>query len=419
MAKLCAKTDCLGCGACAAVCAADALKLEPDENGFFRPAFEPSRCAECGNCAAVCPSLSETSDPDSSFAPRSYFCWNRDSGVRRASSSGGLFSVFAEQVLREGGTVYGAVYDESMNVILARASSSGELAPMRGSKYIEADPSALYRDLPADLSRGIPVLLSGTPCQIDAVRNFLTASTGTETVPENLYLVDFICHGVASPALWQSYVHALETKYRASLFDARFRDKSVGGWKSPSMRFRFRGQKDRVISWSTVFPHLENTFITVYHKNLALRESCYHCSRNADKRSSDITLADARSLYRNPKFAAEARDGLSQISINTARGDALFRRCVSQISAVSCSDADAPSSVTPSIPALRETFLNDARTLDFEQLRKKYRKVLAPKFRLGTFFNAVLKSLFGAGLALRIREAAAKTAARLRGNRHD
>ena len=54
------------------------------------------------------------------------------------------------------------------------------------------------------LRQGLPVLYSGTPCQIAALKRFL----GGET--EGLLAVDLICHGVPSPLAFRKYAAARE-----------------------------------------------------------------------------------------------------------------------------------------------------------------------------------------------------------------
>lgn len=49
------KTDCMGCGACACLCPAKAISMEPDEEGFLYPLIDIERCVGCLKCLSVCP----------------------------------------------------------------------------------------------------------------------------------------------------------------------------------------------------------------------------------------------------------------------------------------------------------------------------------------------------------------------------
>ena len=50
----------------------------------------------------------------------------------------GGFTALAEYVLHNGGVVYGAGYDEMMNVICKRAATIDQLQEMRGSKFVQS-----------------------------------------------------------------------------------------------------------------------------------------------------------------------------------------------------------------------------------------------------------------------------------------
>ena len=49
------KSECTGCGACAARCPAKCLKMVPDEEGFMYPVISEENCTGCGLCAKECP----------------------------------------------------------------------------------------------------------------------------------------------------------------------------------------------------------------------------------------------------------------------------------------------------------------------------------------------------------------------------
>ncbi|MBQ5926460.1 MAG: 4Fe-4S dicluster domain-containing protein, partial [Clostridia bacterium] len=49
------KSACFGCGACGAACAAGAITMAVDAEGFAYPVINPEVCVNCGACAAACP----------------------------------------------------------------------------------------------------------------------------------------------------------------------------------------------------------------------------------------------------------------------------------------------------------------------------------------------------------------------------
>ncbi|MGN0556749.1 MAG: 4Fe-4S dicluster domain-containing protein [Acutalibacteraceae bacterium] len=49
------REDCTGCGACFAVCPVGAVKMLPDEEGFYYPAVDLGLCVGCLKCDGACP----------------------------------------------------------------------------------------------------------------------------------------------------------------------------------------------------------------------------------------------------------------------------------------------------------------------------------------------------------------------------
>ena len=49
------KQECCGCTACAAVCPAQAVTMQPDEEGFLYPVINEEKCLRCRACIGVCP----------------------------------------------------------------------------------------------------------------------------------------------------------------------------------------------------------------------------------------------------------------------------------------------------------------------------------------------------------------------------
>ena len=80
----------------------------------------------------------------------------------------------------------------------------------------------------------------------------------------NLLTVDFICHGVPSPLVWQQYVDTLKKKLNSKITEISFRDKK-DGWKS----FNFK----LITANGDVFyeKHGDNTYMKGFLKDLYLR----------------------------------------------------------------------------------------------------------------------------------------------------
>ena len=84
---LCREEDCTGCAACASVCPVNAITMQPDHEGFLRPAVGDA-CILCRRCEQTCPILHP---PVPGPAPAAaHAVWNNDEAERLASSSGGF-----------------------------------------------------------------------------------------------------------------------------------------------------------------------------------------------------------------------------------------------------------------------------------------------------------------------------------------
>ena len=149
-----------------------------------------------------------------------YAGYNMNQDVRLSSSSGAIFSLLAENVLSQKGTVYGVkMSDDCYSAEFTRVTDIAGLVWLRGSKYLQAKVGNTYKQVKADLLADKLVLFSGTGCQVNGLKNFL----GKEY--DNLLCVDVICHGAPSPALWKKYAEQQEERNGGKLKGINFRCK--------------------------------------------------------------------------------------------------------------------------------------------------------------------------------------------------
>ena len=102
------KKDCMGCYACSNICPKSCVSMESDIEGFWYPEVNYNECIECSKCIEVCPIINKTTVQNN---PKAYACINNDEAVRLESSSGGIFSLVADQILGSKGVVFGAEFD--------------------------------------------------------------------------------------------------------------------------------------------------------------------------------------------------------------------------------------------------------------------------------------------------------------------
>lgn len=271
--------DCCGCGACSAACPKQAISMKEDKQGFLYPAVDAALCVDCGICRKACPQTQGVSQPRE---PLQYVAMKHtDEQLRRLSRSGGIFAALAQKVLKEGGVVYGAAFDQDLRVRHIRVAQPEELPRLQGSKYVQSRMDDSMVQAAQDLKAGRRVLFSGTPCQIEGLLRWISAAS----IPsERLLTVDVVCHGAPSPLVYERYLDDQERRMGGTITTFNFRDKDKG-WRAhvESMTALVDGAVKK--EYSTEFTDL-------FYQHNMLRPSCYACPFACRDRSSDLTIAD-------------------------------------------------------------------------------------------------------------------------------
>lgn len=386
MLKLCDRIHCSGCSVCHDVCPRGAISMIADKEGFLYPRIDENKCINCGLCARACSS-------NNRFAPRTplavYAAKVKDAELRLVSSSGGVFSFLARQILAKGGKVYGAAFDKrDWSVEHIGVSDEEELAELRGSKYVQSRTAGIYRDVKAALQSGIPVLFTGTPCQIAALRAYLNLQPLTST--SNLYLVDVVCHGVPSPMVWQKY---LDWQCEAALAQGRgsapaegrnirrisFRRKNCG-WKRYSLSLRFANDKEYLCQFH------DDPYMQVFLSELISRPSCHACFHKGQRSGADITLGDFWGIDTcKPDFYDER--GISAVLINTPKGEFFWSNIRSYVDSVHMQYDDV---VRENSALVISTKANRRRGKFFNLLLKKPFDVLVRNVTTSSKFRVVV-----------------------------
>ena len=100
--------ECAICGACINACPVDAISLDKVHLDFRYPQIKEDICIHCNQCEKACPILGNKGKPDEGY-PVAFAAKSENDPMRMRSSSGGVFYELADQMLRDGGYVCGAV----------------------------------------------------------------------------------------------------------------------------------------------------------------------------------------------------------------------------------------------------------------------------------------------------------------------
>lgn len=298
--------DCCGCQACGDICPRQAITFNADDEGFWYPKVDVKKCIDCGLCEKICPFQKKY--PCVKDMPV-YAAINPENEVRRRSSSGGIFSMLAEQVVRDGGVVFGATFDEEWMVSHSVAETVDDILLFQGSKYVQSKVSGCYRNVKQYLNTGRKVLFSGTACQIAGLKGFLLKEY------ENLITIDVVCHGVPSPGIWLEYITKLQSKSDISYIF--FRDKR-NSWRHYNFTVVFSNGTELSEE------HNKNIYMQGFLHDYYLRPSCHHCRVKGKECGSDITLGD---FWGIEKIIPELNDdgGVSLILTHTNKGQNLIQ----------------------------------------------------------------------------------------------
>lgn len=351
------KAECYGCGKCMAVCPEKAIEMKADEEGFLYPSIEAEKCIECGACREAC----EAVHTGGERAGRFYAVRCRDEELLYKSTSGGAFSLIADEVLKDNGLVCGACMDDAHNIV---HRLSDRIDGMRKSKYVQSDIGGMYGEVEEALKHGRKILFSGTPCQCRAMQGYFSE------YEEQLIFVALICRGVQSPKLWAEYLEYLGKDKPVTFYD--FRDKSYCN-EAHTVAYRLGEEKYLV-------PVIRDRFSLLYTKHLTLRPSCYACRFCRTDLSFDFTIGDFWGIEKvYPEFADGK--GASLMIARGKRAEDIVRKIQDRADVIPCREEEC---VQPALKApaketiLRKLLFKDLANVngnghcDMELILKKY-----------------------------------------------
>lgn len=355
------KNMCTGCGYCSNVCPVDAIEIGSDELGYLFPKVS-SKCINCGKCVRECPYNQEKKllvKPQNTYA-----AVRSDKEKLMQSSSGGIFAAIAESVINKPDWfVSGCILNDELKPIHILTNDKNEIKRICGSKYVQSSMGTIYTEIENKLANGSKVLFSGTPCQVNAVRQFTRNN-------KNLFTIEVICHGVSNEEMFLSY---LALHNRSSINGFTFRDKSQG-WSYNNSE-RYKNAKTKKVN------HRLSSYMTYYLAGETYRESCYECAYAGATRGADLTIGDFWGIIRKRpdlKTKIEIEKGVSCLLVNSEKGKYLVDESDIKIFAVNYEDiqeGNEPLNHPSSFTTKRKDILDRwSKDLDWKDVDKYWRE---------------------------------------------
>lgn len=381
---------CTGCGACVQRCPKRCISWTQREFGFRYPQIDKDACVNCGLCEKVCPTDKALEVP---VEQKVYAAVHKDTEVLAKSTSGGAFTAIADAIFAQGGIVYGAAMLDDMQVKHIRTTGKDDFEGLRSSKYLQSDTGTTYQMVEQDLKQGKFVLYSGTPCQIDGLKNFLGKDY------ETLYTVDIVCHGVGSQAYFDKYMDFARERY-GKIKALRFRSKEYAGWSC--------GGGGVVVDSSDCLKKIpyrdfDNYYYSYFLSGDIYRKSCYSCKYANTNRVGDFTLGDYWGVEAL-NLPLQTENGCSLLLVNNQHAmqlldeiESLDRVETTVEQAAHCNkQLNAPSKLMDS----RQNRIGEYESMSGQQIQKEYLKN-----HRKTVVKGQLKALMPYKLKLLIRSA--------------
>ena len=343
------KESCIGCGNCSLVCPTNSISLRFDEKGFVYPKVNDNTCVQCGSCKTVCPTYCTNRIE---VEKKKVFSYSSDNEhVLANSSSGGMFSYLCEVILKKEGYVCGAVFNDSFEVEHIVSDNPVDIDRMRKAKYSQSQINDCFAKIKILLEGNKPILFSGTPCQVLALKTFLRKDY------DNLYTVDLVCSGVPSPLVFNEYKRSLCKKY-GEIKGFSFRDKK-DGWEPYFLCYE--GNNGKCYS-----SHYYDPYMQGFLRGLYVRPSCENCIvKETTGYCSDLTIGDfwgIKSISQNDYKSG----GVSAVLPHTEKGFSLLKglNCIEQEYDKFCNANPKYKSCMKKSPKSEE-FYNNIKNKDF------------------------------------------------------
>jgi len=299
--------ECAGCSACINKCPTGAMFFSEDEWGYYRSEMAYDKCINCGMCSDTCPAL-KLPQNDNTDAPVCFAFTAEEGDVLKSSSSGGVFSLLAEEAFKRKGSVSGAAWKTDFSVEHIMIDNLEELYKLQKSKYVQSYLGNVFARILEKLEGGEFVLFTGCPCQVAGLKGYV----GKEY--EHLVLVDLLCGNAPSTLFFQKYI-AGSFPQGVNKYEFRYKGQ---GWNAEIVKVTTKADNTIVLQGAK-----EDDFQRVYHNHTMCAPHCEDCKYQQVPRFGDLTIGDFWGIGGRDS-AITTEQGVSVILCNNEKGRRFF-----------------------------------------------------------------------------------------------
>ena len=266
---------CTGCMVCVDTCNKGAIVITKTSSGLY-PKIDTEKCINCNACKKVCPAINETKRSNLKEM-KCFATWSKNDSIRLNAASGGFCTQLGVTTIERGGYVATVVMENNRPKYIL-TNNINELLHSSNSKYVQGNPSGIYRKVREVLKSGKEVLFVGLPCYCAALKNFLKREY------TKLTTIELVCSAPASVDTIDKTLKELNASEFIA-FRSKFDNNMWGEGKDHNIVIKQNGKK-------RIFKIKEAPFYNYFASLMTARRSCTNCQFTRLNRVADFTAAD-------------------------------------------------------------------------------------------------------------------------------